>query len=46
MKKVLSLAVLAAIMAGCTDLSTTNTSSVNGYAADGFGEETLVTSDE
>lgn len=46
MKKVLSLAVLAAIMAGCTDLSTTDTSSVNGYAADGFGEETLVTSDE
>ncbi len=46
MKKVLSLAVLAAVMAGCTDLSTTNTSSVNGYAADGFGEETLVTSDE
>lgn len=46
MKKVLSLAVLAAVMAGCTDLSTTDTSSVNGYAADGFGEETLVTSDE
>ena len=46
MKKVLSLAVLTAVMAGCTDLSTTDTSSVNGYAADGFGEETLVTSDE
>lgn len=40
MKKVISLAVLTAMLAGCTDLSTTgnNTS----YGADGFGEETLV----
>ena len=45
MKKVISLAVLAAVMAGCTDLSTTNDSAVNGYAADGFGEETLNTTD-
>ena len=45
MKKVISLAVLAAVMAGCTDLSTTNDSAVNGYAADGFGEETLITTD-
>lgn len=41
MKKVLSLAVLTAMLSGCMDLSTTgnNTS----YGADGFGEETLVT---
>ena len=45
MKKVISLAVLAAVMAGCTDLSTTNDSAVNGYAVDGFGEETLITTD-
>ena len=47
MKKIISLAVLAAMFAGCTDLSTTtDTSGVNGYAADGFGEETLITTDE
>ena len=46
MKKIRPLAVLTAVLAGCTDLSTTDTSSVNGYAADGFGEETLVTTDE
>lgn len=46
MKKIISLAVLTAVMAGCTDLSTTDTSAVNGYAADGFGEETLITTDE
>lgn len=46
MKKIISLAVLTAVLAACTDLSTTDTSSVNGYSADGFGEETLVTSDE
>lgn len=46
MKKIIPLAVLTAVLAGCTDLSTTDTSSVNGYAADGFGEETLVTTDE
>ncbi len=41
MKKVISLAVVAAMMAGCADLSTTG--STNGYGADGFGEEALVT---
>ena len=47
MKKVLSLAVLTAVLAACTDLSTTSdTSGMNGYAADGFGEETLITTDE
>ena len=46
MKKVLSLAVLTAVLAGCTDLSTTDTSTMNGYGTDGFGEETLVTTDE
>ena len=45
MKKVISLAVVAAIAAGCTDLSTTDTSTMNGYGTDGFGEETLVTTD-
>ena len=34
------------MLAGCTDLSTTDTSTMNGYGADGFGEETLVTTDE
>ena len=46
MKKIISLAVLTAVLSGCTDLSTTDTSSMNGYGADGFGEETLVTTDE
>ena len=46
MKKIISLAALMAVLAGCTDLSTTDTSAVNGYAADGFGEETLITTDE
>ena len=46
MKKVLSLAVLTAVLVGCTDLSTTDTSTMNGYGADGFGEETLVITDE
>ena len=45
MKKVISLAVLATVMVGCTDLGTTDTSTVNGYNADGFGEETLITTD-
>ena len=40
MKKVISLAVLTAILAGCADLSQTGSSSVS---ADGFGEETLMT---
>ena len=46
MKKIISFSVLTAVTAGCTDLSTTDTSTVNGYAADGFGEETLITTDE
>ena len=46
MKKVISLAVLTAVLVGCTDLNTTDTSSMNSYGADGFGEETLVTTDE
>lgn len=41
MKKLVSLAVLTALVSGCADLSTT--SRTNGYGADGFGEETLVT---
>lgn len=40
MKKIISLAALTAILAGCADLSQTGSSSV---AADGFGEETLMT---
>ena len=46
MKKIISLAVLTALVAGCTDLSTTDTSSMNGYSSDGFGEETLITTDD
>ena len=42
MKKLVSLAALTAILAGCADLSTTG--SVNTYGTDGgFTEETLVT---
>ncbi len=40
MKKIVSLAVLTAVLAGCADLSTTGN---NTSYADGFGEETLVT---
>ncbi len=40
MKKIISLAVLTALVSGCADLSTT--SGPNGYGADGFGEEVLV----
>lgn len=40
MKKIVSLAVLTAMLAGCADLSTTGN---NTSYADGFGEETLVT---
>lgn len=40
MKKLVSLAALTAILAGCTDLSTTGRST--SYGADGFGEEPLV----
>ncbi|MDW2958516.1 MAG: septal ring lytic transglycosylase RlpA family protein [Alphaproteobacteria bacterium] len=43
MKKVVSLAVLTAMLSGCMDLSTTGKNS--GYNSDGFGEETLVTTD-
>lgn len=41
MKKIVSLAVLTAMLSGCADLSTTG--SVGGGYGDGFGEETLVT---
>ena len=41
MKKIVSLAVLTALISGCADLSTTSKNS--GYGADSFGEETLVT---
>ncbi len=40
MKKIVSLAVLTALVSACADLSTT--SGPAGYGADGFGEETLV----
>ena len=40
MKKIVSLAVLTALVSGCADLSTT--SKISGYGADGFGEEVLV----
>ncbi len=46
MKKVISLAVLTAVLVGCTDLNSTDTSAMNGYGTDGFGEETLVTTDD
>lgn len=42
MKKIVSLAALTAILAGCAANNTTNTPA--GYGSDGFGEETLVTS--
>ena len=41
MKKLVSLAVLTALVAGCTDLSQTNGGS--DYGSDGIGEETLNT---
>ena len=41
MKKLVSLAVLTALVAGCADLSQTNGSS--DYGSDGIGEETLTT---
>lgn len=40
MKKIVSLAVLTALVSACADLSTTSKN--NGYGADGFGEEALV----
>lgn len=46
MKKLVSLAVLTAVLSGCADMSTTtDNSSMGGYGSDGFAEETLVTSD-
>ena len=41
-KKIVSLAVLTALLAGCADLNNT-ASQPAGYGTDGFGEETLVT---
>lgn len=41
MKKIVSLAVLTALLAGCANNSAMNAPA--GYGADGFGEETLVT---
>lgn len=41
MKKIVSLAVLTALLAGCANNGATNAPA--GYGADGFGEETLVT---
>jgi len=43
MKKVISLAVLTAMLTGCMDLNRTGTGT--SYGADGFGEETLVGAD-
>ncbi|MBE6461757.1 MAG: septal ring lytic transglycosylase RlpA family protein [Alphaproteobacteria bacterium] len=40
MKKVISLAVLTAMLSGCMDLN--QTGSATGYGSDGFGEEVLV----
>lgn len=42
MKKIVSLAALTAILAGCAGNNATNAPA--GYGSDGFGEETLVTS--
>ncbi|MBQ7185222.1 MAG: septal ring lytic transglycosylase RlpA family protein [Alphaproteobacteria bacterium] len=42
MKKLISLAALTALLAGCTDTTTTSA----GYGSDGFGEETLVTENQ
>ena len=42
MKKVISLAVLTAMLTGCMDLNPNGRST--SYSADGFGEETLMTS--
>ena len=41
MKKIVSLAVLTALLTGCANNGAMN--SPAGYGADGFGEETLVT---
>lgn len=42
MKKIVSLAVLTAMLSGCMDLN--QTGSTSSYSADGFGEETLMSS--
>jgi len=42
MKKIVSLAVLTAMVAGCTNTGTNNATN-SGYGSDGFGEEVLVT---
>lgn len=42
MKKIISLAVLTALVTGCTNMGTNSTAN-SGYGSDGFGEETLVT---
>ncbi|MDE6250809.1 MAG: septal ring lytic transglycosylase RlpA family protein [Alphaproteobacteria bacterium] len=42
MKKIISLAVLTALVAGCTNTGTNSTAN-SGYGSDGFGEEVLVT---
>ncbi len=42
MKKIVSLAVLTAMVAGCTNTGT-NSATNSGYGSDGFGEEVLVT---
>lgn len=44
MKKLASLAVLTAVLAGCTNTGTTD-NNMAGYGSDGFGEETLITTD-
>ncbi|MCM1294241.1 MAG: septal ring lytic transglycosylase RlpA family protein [Muribaculaceae bacterium] len=43
MKKIISLAVLTALVAGCTNMGTNSTANSGYGTADGFGEETLVT---
>lgn len=43
MKKIVSLAVIATVMAGC--VRTNDTDGAATYGTDGFGEETLVTTD-
>ncbi len=44
MKKIVSLAVLTAFVAGCTNMGTNSTANSGYGTADGFGEETLLTS--
>lgn len=43
MKKIVSLAVLTALVAGCTNVGTGSSAD---YGTDGFGEEVLVTTDD